>query len=226
MELMNLSLKKINLMIRNKEISARELIESYFKRIDKIESKHKINALVTLTKEKAFSQADRVDKLISEDRDIGPLGGVPVGIKDNICTKDILTTCSSKILFNFKPPYNATVVEKMETANMVFAGKTNMDEFAMGSSTETSYFGATRNPFKPGAVPGGSSGGSAAAVSARELPAALGSDTGGSIRQPVSFCGVTGLKPTYGRVSRYGLVAFASSLDQIGPIGVTAEDCA
>ena len=185
-----------------------------------------MNAFVTVDEEGALRRAEEVQKKIDNGELNGPLAGVPIAVKDNICTKGLKTTCSSKILYNFVPTYDAEAVQKLEEAGIVIIGKTNMDEFAMGSTTETSYFGVTRNPANPEHVPGGSSGGSCAAVAAGEVPCALGSDTGGSIRQPSSFCGVTGMKPTYGAVSRYGLIAYGSSLDQIGPIGKDVTDCA
>lgn len=216
---------EISQKIRNKELSVKEVLDDIFERIEKNEDKFK--CFVTVDKEYAYSQAQEVQKLIDDGKlDDSPLAGVPIAVKDNICVKDKLTTCSSKILNNFKPVYNATVVDRIKKAGMIIIGKTNMDEFAMGSTTETSAFGITKNPWNTNKVPGGSSGGSAACVAAKESIIALGSDTGGSIRQPASYCGVTGLKPTYGTVSRYGLVAFASSLDQIGPIGRDALDCA
>ena len=191
------------------------------------EAEPSINAFVTSIDEEAvIKRAEEVQADIDSGKLTGPLAGVPVAIKDNMCTKGIRTTCSSKILENFIPPYSATAVENLENAGAVIVGKTNMDEFAMGSTSETSYYGVTKNPWDLEKVPGGSSGGSAAAVSAEEVPYALGSDTGGSIRQPSSYCGVTGIKPTYGRVSRYGLIAYGSSLDQIGPIAKDVTDCA
>ncbi len=208
-------------MLEKGEVSAKEIIESVYKRIEAVEDS--IKAYVTLTREEAATMAD------SADRDIGagkkkPLSGIPIAIKDNMCTRGILTTCSSKILGNFIPPYESTATSRLVESGYVLTGKTNLDEFAMGSSTENSGFFTTRNPWDTGRIPGGSSGGSAAAVAADECIAALGSDTGGSIRQPASLCGVVGLKPTYGRVSRYGLVAFASSLDQIGPVTKNVTD--
>ncbi len=207
----------------SKKVSARELAEEYIGNIKKRDGE--IKAFITVTEELAMQQADSAQKLIDAG-EAKPLTGIPMAIKDNICTEGVRTTCASKILENFVPTYNATVMEKLNDQNIVMLGKVSMDEFAMGGSTQTSAFAKTRNPYNTDCVPGGSSGGSAAAVAAELCTAALGSDTGGSIRQPAAFCGVTGLKPTYSRVSRYGLVAFASSFDQIGPIAHTAEDCA
>ncbi len=210
--------------LKHKEVSAVELAEDMFKRIDEVEQK--VRAFVTLTKDRALASAKYTDAKIARGDAIGPLEGIPVVIKDNMCTKGTLTTCSSKMLHNFVPPYNATVVEKLAAEGAAMLGKSNLDEFAMGSSTENSRFFATRNPWDHERVPGGSSGGSAASVAADETVFALGSDTGGSIRQPAAFCGVVGLKPTYGAVSRFGLIAYASSLDQIGPFTKDITDCA
>ncbi len=215
---------EIGQMIKNKEISSVEATKEMLANIKARDEK--VNAYITVLENEAIAQAESVQAKIDKGELTSPLAGVPMAIKDNICTKDILTTCGSRMLYNFKPPYNATVSEKLEKNGAVVLGKLNMDEFAMGGSTETSYFNPTGNPWDTARVPGGSSGGSAAAVAARECTYALGSDTGGSIRQPCSFCGVSGIKPTYGAVSRYGLVAFASSLDQIGPIGRDIKDCA
>ena len=209
-------------MLDSREISAAELANEYLARIDKYDKN--IESYITVTKEKAHSDAEKAQKAIDEGN-ASPLCGIPMAIKDNICTDGIRTTCSSKMLGDFIPPYNATVMDKLEAENIVLLGKVSMDEFAMGGSTQTSAFAKTKNPYDTDKVPGGSSGGSAASVSASLCAAALGCDTGGSIRQPAAFCGVTGLKPTYGRVSRYGLVAFASSLDQIGPLAKNAHDC-
>ena len=223
---MDLSMTAVELgkKIRNKEISVVEATTAY---LDSLEAKDKdINAFVTIDREGALARAEEVQRLIDDGTLTGPLAGVPVAIKDNMCINGMLTTCSSKILSNFVPTFTATAVEKLEAAGAVIVGKTNMDEFAMGSTTETSYYGETKNPWDLARVPGGSSGGSAAAVAAEEVPYALGSDTGGSIRQPAGFCGVTGIKPTYGRVSRYGLIAYGSSLDQIGPLAKDVTDCA
>jgi len=206
------------------EVSARSVVEHHIETINKIESD--VNAFNLVTAEQALIDADEIDSKIASGETLGPLAGVPISIKDNLCTRGVETTCSSKILEGWKPPYNATVVEKLKEAGAVIMGKTNLDEFAMGSSTENSAFGPTRNPHNLELVPGGSSGGSAAAVAAGFSPLALGSDTGGSIRQPAALCGVVGVKPTYGRVSRYGLVAFASSLDQVGPFANTVSDAA
>ena len=221
---MSLTAVELGQKIKNKEVTVKEAVEESLRRIDALEKD--INSFVTVDKEGALKQAEEVQKKIDSGELTGPLAGVPVAIKDNMCTKGLLTTCSSKILGNFVPTYTATAVEKLKEAGAVIIGKTNMDEFAMGSTSETSYYGATKNPWDLNRVPGGSSGGSAAAVSSEEVPYALGSDTGGSIRQPASFCGVTGIKPTYGRVSRYGLIAYGSSLDQIGPIAKDVRDCA
>jgi len=210
-------------LLRNREISSIELTKAVLERSAQVEKK--VRALVTITEELALSQAEEADKRISNG-DFTPLTGIPALVKDNMCTKGIRTTCSSKMLENFIPPYDATVVEKLRDAGMVLMGKTNMDEFAMGSSTENSALFITHNPWGLDRVPGGSSGGSAVAVAAGEALYALGSDTGGSIRQPAGFCSVVGFKPTYGRVSRYGLVAFASSLDQIGPLTKDVTDSA
>lgn len=210
--------------IKKGEIKVAEAVKAVFARID--EREEALNCYITLEKEKALARAGEVQKQIDEGTLTGPLAGVPFAIKDNLCTEGIRTTCASKILSNFVPAYSAEAVANLERAGAVIIGKTNMDEFAMGSTTETSYFGDTRNPKDTEHVPGGSSGGSAAAVAAGECFAALGSDTGGSIRQPASHCGVVGMKPTYGTVSRYGLVAYASSLDQIGPLTKDVTDCA
>ncbi len=211
-------------LLTTKKISAAELTADIFSRVEEMEDK--IGAYLTITREKAEATAKLVDEKIARGDKISPLEGIPCAIKDNICTKGIRTTCASKILENFVPPYDATAYKKLVAQNSVIVGKANLDEFAMGSSTENSGFHTTHNPRDLERVPGGSSGGSTAAVAGGEAIFALGSDTGGSIRQPASFCGVVGLKPTYGRVSRYGLVAFASSLDQIGPITRDVTDCA
>ena len=224
MSLMNLTATGLGEKIKNREISAPEAAQAA---LDAIEAKEaEINSFVTVDREGAIKRANEVQKLIDEGKLAGPVAGVPVAIKDNMCTEGLLTTCSSKILGNYVPSYTAEAVLNLERAGAVIIGKTNMDEFAMGSTTETSAYGATKNPWNTGHVPGGSSGGSCAAVAACECPYALGSDTGGSIRQPSSFCGVTGIKPTYGTVSRYGLIAYGSSLDQIGPVAKDVTDCA
>ena len=223
MELYRQTIHALQDKIRSGETTAVEILESVFGRIDAVEKD--IHAYLLLTRETAMEEAVRADAAIRQG-DAGPLTGIPIALKDLLCTRGIATTCASRILSNFVPAYDATVVEKLRDAGAVFTGKTNMDEFAMGSSTETSWFGITRNPWDLERIPGGSSGGSAAAVAADECIAAIGSDTGGSIRQPAALCGVVGMKPTYGRVSRYGLVAFASSLDQIGPFTKDVEDCA
>jgi len=223
MELYLLTIHEARDLLDRKEIRAQELTEAVLQRIEALEPR--IHAYVTLTPEEAMEQARLADQRIQRGES-RPLLGIPLALKDLLCTKGVKTTCCSKILENFVPPYDATVVKRLRDEGAVFLGKTNMDEFAMGSSTEHSAFGPTRNPWDLERIPGGSSGGSAAAVSADECLGALGSDTGGSIRQPAACCGIVGLKPTYGRVSRYGLVAFASSLDQIGPMTKDVEDCA
>ena len=224
MELYEYTAEKLSQMIREKACSATEIAESVLSRINAVDEK--VGAYITVTRQAALEKAAEVDAKAARGEQLSPLAGIPVGIKDNICTKDIATTCASKILSNFVPPYDATVIEKLNESDAVFPGKLNMDEFAMGSSCETSYVKKTRNPHDLEKVPGGSSGGSAAAVASGEAVVALGSDTGGSIRQPASYCGVVGLKPTYGTVSRFGLVAFASSLDQIGSFGRCVKDTA
>jgi aspartyl-tRNA(Asn)/glutamyl-tRNA(Gln) amidotransferase subunit A len=218
-----LTIHEAHTLLANKQASAVELTQAYLERIHKVEPH--VHAFITVTDELALKQATLADSTIAEGK-AGPLTGVPALIKDVICTRGVRTTCGSKMLEQFVPPYNAAVMEKLEAAGMVMLGKANMDEFAMGSSTENSALGVTHNPWALDRVPGGSSGGSAAAVAAAETVYALGSDTGGSIRQPAGFCSIVGLKPTYSRVSRYGLVAFASSLDQIGPMTQDVRDCA
>lgn len=224
MDITSLTAVELGKKIKAKEISVVEAVKASIAQIEKVEKD--VNSFVTLDKEGALKRAEEVQKLIDDGKLTGPLAGVPVAIKDNMCTQGMLTTCSSKILGNFRPMFTAEAVKNLEEAGAVILGKTNMDEFAMGSTTETSAYGITRNPWNLEHVPGGSSGGSCAAVAAGETYLALGSDTGGSIRQPSSYCGVTGIKPTYGTVSRYGLVAYASSLDQIGPVGKDVSDCA
>jgi len=223
MELYKLTIHELKEKLKRREISARELTLEFIKRIERVEKD--IHSFITLTKDDALKQAEDIDNKIKAGKDL-PLLGIPLAIKDLICIKGVRTTCGSKILSNYIPPYDATVIKKLSDSGAVFLGKLNMDEFAMGSSTETSHFGVTRNPWNLDVIPGGSSGGSAASVSADECAGSLGSDTGGSIRQPASMCGITGLKPTYGRVSRFGLVAFASSLDQIGPMTKDVTDTA
>ncbi len=224
MEIYELSALETAQLIKNGEITAVDAVEAVAKSIEARDEK--FNCYTNFDKASALEKAEAVQKRIDAGEELSVLAGVPVAVKDNICTKGEVTSCASKILYNFKPPYNATVINKLNEAGIVPCGKVNMDEFAMGSTTETSFYGATRNPWNTERVPGGSSGGAAASVAADESIIALGSDTGGSIRQPCSFCGVTGLKPTYGAVSRYGLIAYASSLDQIGPIGKNALDVA
>jgi len=223
-ELIKKSAREINKLFLNKEVSAKEIVDAFYKRIDLVEPK--IEALTSITKELAHKQAEGLDKKIAIGEKLGPMAGVPIVIKDVICVQGYPATCSSKILENFIAPYESTVTTKLWEAGAICLAKSNMDEFAMGSSTENSAFKKTKNPWNLKMVPGGSSGGSAAAVSAMETSVSLGTDTGGSVRQPASFCGVVGLKPTYGRVSRFGLIAFASSLDQVGPFARNVYDTA
>ena len=224
MQTKSMTALQLGQMIKKKEVSVKEAVQESLAQIAALDGT--LGSFVTVDEEGALKRAEEVQKGIDDGTITGALAGVPVAVKDNICTKDLLTTCSSKILSNFVPPYSAQAVDNLKAAGAVIVGKTNMDEFAMGSTTETSAYGVTRNPWNTEHVPGGSSGGSCAAVASCEVPYALGSDTGGSIRQPGSFCGVTGLKPTYGTVSRYGLIAYGSSLDQIGPIAKDISDCA
>ena len=224
MNITELTVHELQQKLKSKELTIKEIMESYCERIN--EKEPEVEAFVTTYLEEAKAKAQEVQEKIDNGEKLGKYAGIPIGIKDNLCMKGTKTTCSSKMLENFVSPYDATVIEKLKDENIISLGKLNMDEFAMGSSTESSYFKKTKNPWNLNKVPGGSSGGSAAAVAANMVPWALGSDTGGSIRQPASLCGVVGLKPTYGLVSRYGLVAFASSLDQIGPITKDVRDSA
>lgn len=224
MSILDYTAVELSSLIKEKKVKVTEALDAVFAQIDSTEEVY--NCYVTLIKEQAYKRAGEVQEKIDSGEYTSPLAGVPVAIKDNMCTKGVLTTCSSKILENFIPTYDAHVIELLEAAGAVIIGKTNMDEFAMGSTTETSAFGETKNPWNTERVPGGSSGGSAAAVAGGECYFALGSDTGGSIRQPASYCGVVGMKPTYGTVSRYGLIAYGSSLDQIGPLTKDVTDCA
>jgi aspartyl-tRNA(Asn)/glutamyl-tRNA(Gln) amidotransferase subunit A len=223
-KLHELTAKETAHKIRNKEVSAEEIVQAIFERIHNLEDK--VNAFVTLVEEETIQKAREIDKKVSQGKKTGRLAGVTIAVKDAICTQKIPTTCSSRMLENFVPPYDAEVIERIKREDGVIIGKTNMDEFAMGSSTETSYFGPTRNPWDLQRVPGGSSGGSAACIATDEATLAFGTDTGGSIRCPASYCSVVGLKPTYGLVSRYGLIAYANSLEQIGPIAKDVYDCA
>lgn len=224
MSILSMTAVELAAAIKKHEVTVKEAVEAVLDNIEKKEDTY--HCYVTVDREGALKQAEEIQKKIDDGTLSGPLAGVPVAIKDNMCTEGLLTTCSSKILYNFVPTFTSEAVLNLQKAGAVILGKTNMDEFAMGSTTETSAYGVTRNPWNPEHVPGGSSGGSAAAVAAEECFYALGSDTGGSIRQPASFCGVVGLKPTYGTVSRYGLIAYGSSLDQIGPLCKDVTDCA
>ncbi len=224
MSILDLTALELSAAIKEKKYTVEEAVKAVLQRIDQCDKEY--NCYITVDAEGALREAKRVQQLIDDKTFNGPLAGVPVAIKDNICTEGMLTTCASRILYNFVPTFSSEAVIALKNAGAVIIGKTNMDEFAMGSTTETSFFGPTKNPRNPGHVPGGSSGGSASAVASNECFFALGSDTGGSIRQPASYCGVVGLKPTYGRVSRYGLIAYGSSLDQIGPLCKDVSDCA
>lgn len=224
MELYKKSAAELSALIKDKSCSVEEVVKSVYGRITRVEDK--VDSYITICEKEALAKAHEVDAKIAKGEELHSLAGIPIAIKDNISTKGMLTSCASKMLSNYTPPYNATVIDKINNANMIITGKTNLDEFAMGSTTETSFYKSTKNPHNLTKTPGGSSGGSAAAVSAGQAILSLGSDTGGSIRTPAAFCGVVGLKPTYGAVSRYGLIALASSLDQIGPIGKTVTDVA
>jgi aspartyl-tRNA(Asn)/glutamyl-tRNA(Gln) amidotransferase subunit A len=225
MKLEETSAAELGRRIAARELTSRSVVETFLQRIERLDGQ--LGSFVLVDPEAALAEADRVDRrLASGDAGLSPLAGVPFSLKDNICVAGVATTCGSRMLVDFRPPYDATVVERLRSAGLVLLGKTNLDEFAMGASTETSIFGAAKNPWDRQRTAGGSSGGAAASVAAGLTPLAIGSDTGGSVRQPAAFCGVLGLKPTYGRVSRYGLVAFASSLDQIGPLAHSAEDLA
>jgi len=221
---MKMNIEEMVRKIKSKEMSSEELVGSYIKEILKREPE--VNAFLTLMCDEAIEKAKKIDEKVKNGESLGRLAGIPIAIKDNICTEGVSTTCASKMLEDFIPPYDATVIKKLLAENAIIIGKANMDEFAMGSSTENSAFKKTSNPRDLTRVPGGSSGGSAAAVGANMCPVSIGSDTGGSIRQPAAFCGVVGLKPTYGLVSRFGLIAFGSSLDQIGPFSHSVEDSA
>lgn len=223
MELCDMTASELLRMLKKGSVNSVEILRSVLKRTE--EREPSLNCFITRTGKTALDQAEEADRRMSLRGDIPPLNGIPVAVKDNLCTRGIRTTCGSKILYNYIPPYNATCVEKIFDQGAIMVGKTNLDEFGMGSSTENSAFGPTRNPLNPDFVAGGSSGGSAAAVASGEAVLALGTDTGGSIRLPAAFCGIVGIKPTYGRVSRYGLVSYASSLDQVGALGRSVEDC-
>lgn len=222
--LFNISALELSAAIRAKKLNVYDVVNAYIDLIEKTDGKY--NAFLAMSREEALVRAEQIQSRINAGETLSPLAGIPIALKDNISTTGILTTCASKMLAGYTPVYNATVVDRLEQAGMIIVGKLNMDEFAMGGSSETGAFGSVRNPWDVSRVAGGSSGGSAASVAASEIPLTLGSDTGGSIRQPCAFCGVTGIKPTYGAVSRYGLIAYASSLDQIGPIGRDIDDCA
>src|SRR6516225_7477240 len=224
MNLKNITADKLVALYKNRDLTVTEVIKTVYEEIDRVDGK--VKAFLALCPEKALDEARRLDEQISSGEPLEPLAGVPVAIKDNMAVRDLPTTCASRILEGYIPPYTATAVERLRSAGAIVVGKVNCDEFAMGSTTENSGFQITRNPHNLDRVPGGSSGGSAASVASGTSLVALGSDTGGSIRTPASFCGVVGIKPTYGRVSRYGLIAFASSLDQIGPISKSVRECA